>query len=226
MKLTEEEKNKLISAKDENEWYSICEEIKKVRNDLYPNDLAREVLDIYNNKFPVNKYPAWEEIRQELISRKSFLSWLSVGWLAFAAATGGFFTVMIRFLFPNVLFEPPQSFKICFPDEFAPGKVDLRFKKEYNVWIVRDEEKITALSTVCTHLGCTPNWLETERKFKCPCHGSGFRSTGINFEGPAPRPLERFKISLSNDGQILVDKTKSYKYEKGEWNREESYLKV
>ena len=99
-------------------------------------------------------------------------------------------------------------------------------KKEYNVWIVRDDEKITALSTVCTHLGCTPNWQETERKFKCPCHGSGFRATGINFEGPAPRPLERFKIALANDGQIMVDKTKMFKYEKGEWNREESFLKV
>ena len=51
---------------------------------------------------------------------------------------------------------------------------------------------------------------ETERKFKCPCHGSGFRSSGINFEGPAPRPLERYKISLANDGQILIDKTKHY----------------
>ena len=226
MKLTSEEKNKLISAKDENDWYSICEDIKSRRNGLYPNDLAREVLIIYQNKFPVNKYPAWEEIKLDLINRRSFLSWLSVGWIAFAAATGGFFTVIIRFLFPNVLFEPPQTFKIGYPDDFESGKVDLRFKKQYNVWIVRDDEKIIALSTVCTHLGCTPNWLEAERKFKCPCHGSGFRSSGINFEGPAPRPLERFQISLSNDGQILVDKTKSFKYEKGEWNRTESFLKV
>ena len=226
MKLTSEEKNKLISAKDENEWYSICEDIKSRRNGLYPNDLAREILSIYQNKFPVNKYPAWEELKLDLINRKSFLSWLSIGWMAFAAATGGFFTIIIRFLFPNVLFEPPQSFKIGYPDDFESGKVDLRFKKLYNVWIVRDEEKIIALSTVCTHLGCTPNWLETERKFKCPCHGSGFRSSGINFEGPAPRPLERYKISLANDGQILVDKTKSFKYEKGEWNRKESYFKV
>ena len=226
MKLTQEEKNKLISAKDESQWYAICEEIKIRRNNLYPNDLAREVLKIYHNKFPVNKYPAWEEIKIDLMSRKSFLSWLSIGWIAFAAATGGFFTAMIRFLFPNVLFEPPQTFKIGYPDDFESGKVDLRFKKQYNVWIVRDEQKIIALSTVCTHLGCTPNWLETERKFKCPCHGSGFRSSGINFEGPAPRPLERFKISLANDGQILVDKTKSFKYEKGEWNRIESFLKV
>ena len=226
MKLTQDEKNKLIAAKDEVEWYALCEEIKSRRNGLYPNDLAREVLTIYQNKFPVNKYPVWEELKENMMNRKSFLTWLSVGWVAFAAATGGFFTVMIRFLFPNVLFEPPQSFKIGYPDDFESGKVDLRFKKKYNVWIVRDDEKITALSTVCTHLGCTPNWLETERKFKCPCHGSGFRSSGINFEGPAPRPLERYKILLADDGQIKIDKTKSFKYEKGEWNRSESFLKV
>mgnify|MGYP003972058227 FL=1 len=226
MKLTQNEKNKLISAKNETEWYALCEKVKSRRNGLYPNELAREILVIYQNKFPVNQYPEWQKLKDQDMNRKSFLTVLSVGWIAFAAATGGFFTVLIRFLFPNVLFEPPQSFKIGFPEDFDPGKVDLRFKKKYNVWIVRDDEKITALSTVCTHLGCTPNWQETERKFKCPCHGSGFRATGINFEGPAPRPLERFKITLSNDGQIMVDKTKSFKYEKGEWNRNESFLKV
>ena len=66
------------------------------------------------------------------LDRKSFISWLSVGWLAFAGATGGFFTILIRFLFPNVLFEPPQSFKIGFPDDFAVGKEDTRFKKKKN----------------------------------------------------------------------------------------------
>ena len=157
--------------------------------------------------------------------KKSF-SWLGVGWAAFLGATGGFFTIMIRFLFPNVLFEPPQSFKIGMPEDFSPNTVDLRFKKEFNVWIVRDAANIYALSTVCTHLGCTPNWLETEKKFKCPCHGSGFRSTGINFEGPAPRPLERFRIFLADDGQITVDKNKKFAYEKGEWTRDESFLQV
>ena len=96
---------------------------------------------------------------QVVLDRKGFLNWLTIGWLAFAAATGGFFTVMIRFLFPNVLFEPPQSFKIGFPEEFVPGAVDIRFKKEYNIWVARNDEGIYALSTVCTHLGCTPNWL-------------------------------------------------------------------
>ena len=159
-------------------------------------------------------------------NRRSFLSWLSVGWLAYIGVTGGFFTVIIRFLFPNVLFEPPQTFKIGFPDDFSANSVDIKFKKQYNAWVVRDDESIFALSTVSTHLGCTPNWLPAESKFKCPCHGSGFRMTGIHFEGPAPRPLERFKISLANDGQILVDKTKSFKWEKGEWENPDSFLKV
>jgi len=160
------------------------------------------------------------------MNRKGFIKWLSIGWLAFAAATGGFFTIMIRYLFPNVLFEPPQSFKIGFPEDFEIGKVDLRFKKEFNVWVVRNDEGMYALSTVCTHLGCTPNWLTTERKFKCPCHGSGFRMSGMHFEGPAPRPLERYKIEMAADGQIIVDKTKSFKFEKGEWERDESFLRV
>ncbi len=160
------------------------------------------------------------------VDRKGFLGWMTVGWIAFSAATGGFFTMMIRFLFPNVLFEPPQSFKIGFPDDFTIGMVDIRFKKKYAVWIVRNESGLYALSTVCTHLGCTPNWLNTEQKFKCPCHGSGFRMTGINFEGPAPRPLERFKVYRAEDGQIVVDKTKKYQKEKGEWENPESFLKL
>ena len=128
--------------------------------------------------------------------------------------------------FPNVSFEPPMEFKIGYADDFEVAKVDLRFKKEFNVWVVRDKESIYALSTVCTHLGCTPNWLEAEKKFKCPCHGSGFRSSGMHFEGPAPRPLERFRIFLAGDGQIVVDKNKKFNFEKGEWTRPEASLKV
>jgi len=116
------------------------------------------------------------------------------------------------------------TFKVGYPDDYEVGMVDLRWKEKYGVWIVRVVEGMYVLSTVCTHLGCTPNWLETEKKFKCPCHGSGFYKTGINFEGPAPRPLERFKISLADDGQVLVDKSKIFQQEKGAWNNPESFL--
>ncbi|SVA08299.1 uncharacterized protein METZ01_LOCUS61153 [marine metagenome] len=160
------------------------------------------------------------------VTRRSFFSWLSLGWLAFVAATGGFFTMMLRFFFPNVLFEPVQTFRAGYPEDYEAGEVDLRWKAKYATWIVRNDEGIYALSTTCTHLGCTPNWLAAEQKFKCPCHGSGFRKTGINFEGPAPRPLERFKIVLADDGQIVIDKTKKYQQEKGQWGDPEAFLKV
>ena len=160
------------------------------------------------------------------VTRRSFFSWLSLGWLAFVAATGGFFTMMLRFFFPNVLFEPVQTFRAGYPEDYEAGQVDLRWKAKYATWIVRNDEGIYALSTTCTHLGCTPNWLEVEQKYKCPCHGSGFRKTGVNFEGPAPRPLERFKIVLADDGQIVIDKTKKYQQEKGQWSDPEAFLKV
>ncbi len=158
------------------------------------------------------------------MTRRNFLSTLGVAWTAFAAACGAGAIATGRFMFPNVLFEPPQSFKAGMPDEFITGTVDNRFKETFGVFVVRNEEGIYALKAVCTHLGCTPNWLDAENKFKCPCHGSGFYRTGVNFEGPAPRPLERYRIVLAEDGQIIIDKTKSFAYEKGEWTSPDSFL--
>ena len=163
---------------------------------------------------------------KEKVQRRSFISWLAVAWVAFAAATGGFLTMILRIFFPNVLFQPPQSFKIGPPEEYEIGLVDIRWQAQFGTWIIRDSEGIYALSTVCTHLGCTPNWLENESKFKCPCHGSGFRKSGINFEGPAPRPLERYRIVMADDGQILIDKSRKFQYEKGQWSDPEAFLLV
>ena len=161
----------------------------------------------------------------EMIGRRSFFSWIGLGWAAFAASALAAAAVSGRFLFPNVLFEPPSAFKAGLPTELLPDRVDERFKAR-GVWLVRNEEGVYALSTICTHLGCTPNWLENEQKFKCPCHGSGFYKSGINFEGPAPRPLERYAVALAEDGQILVDKSKKFQYEKGQWTSPEAFLKL
>lgn len=137
---------------------------------------------------------------------------------------------LARFMFPNILTEPPTKFKVGFPDDYAPGQVQTQFKAEFGVWIVRYEyegqPEIYALQSVCTHLGCTPNWLEGEQKFKCPCHGSGFYKDGINFEGPAPRPLERFAIRIADDGQLEVDKSRKFLEEKGEWKDSASFVPV
>jgi cytochrome b6-f complex iron-sulfur subunit len=169
---------------------------------------------------------AEEETRRGFISLMMG-SMLSLGYTCLAAV-GGLWTLgFARYLFPNILTEPPSKFKVGFPSDFAPGKVEEKFKAQFGVWIVNTEyagqQEICAIRTVCTHLGCTPNWLEAEQKFKCPCHGSGFYKDGINFEGPAPRPLERYAISLSDDGQLEVDKGKLFFEEMGQWSDPSSY---
>lgn len=159
--------------------------------------------------------------------RRSFL-W--VGFGAVGAVTTLWTLAVVKYMFPNVLREPPSKFKVGFPDAFPPGQVDERFKAQFGVWIVNTEyngqPQLVALKTVCTHLGCTPNWLEAEQKYKCPCHGSGFYKDGINFEGPAPRPLERYAIRVADDGQIEVDKSKTFQEEMGQWADPACYIPV
>jgi cytochrome b6-f complex iron-sulfur subunit len=175
------------------------------------------------------KKPADADDTSPLMSRRG---WIALSWGAFTAASAAALAATGRFMFPNVLNEPPAQFKIGFPNEYGPG-VDERFKDRFGVWVVRTPSDVVhntggffALISVCTHLGCTPNWLSAENKFKCPCHGSGFRPSGINFEGPAPRPLERARIVLAEDGQILVDKSRKFQFELGQWIDPESFLKV
>ena len=158
--------------------------------------------------------------------------WLGMAWGAFSAASAAALAATGRFMFPNVLNEPPQQFKVGFPADFGVG-VDERYKESNGVWIVRTNDDIVhrasgfyVLNTTCTHLGCTPNFLAAESKFKCPCHGSGFRPTGINFEGPAPRPLERNRIVLAEDGQIMIDKSRKFQFELGQWIDPDAFLRI
>ena len=159
-------------------------------------------------------------------------TWMALAWGAFTAASIAALAATGRMMFPNVLDEPPQQFKAGRPAEYGLG-VDERWKDTFGVWLVRtaddlvwDESGFYVLIAVCTHLGCTPNYLNAEEKFKCPCHGSGFHLTGINFEGPAPRPLERASITLADDGQLLVDKSKHFQYELGQWHSPGAFLKA
>ena len=163
-------------------------------------------------------------MRQRL-NRREFFSFLGLGWAAFTAAMAASGALVLRFFYPNVNFEPEMDFIAGVPDDFEEG-VDEKFKNGFGVWMVKQEGRLVALSNICTHLGCIPTWMPAELKFKCPCHGSGYYMNGINFEGPAPRPLERYRIVTLPDGRILVDKTKLFRHEKGEWNHPESYIEV
>lgn len=59
------------------------------------------------------------------------------------------------------------------------------------VWAVKQaEDHVVVYSPICTHLGCGYRWEQSERLFKCPCHGSVFDVKGAVVAGPAPRPLD------------------------------------
>jgi len=136
--------------------------------------------------------------------------------------------MFLRFFFPRALFEPSTVFKIGYPSDFQPG-VDERFKAQDRIWVVREADRIFVIFGRCTHLGCTPDWKPAERKFKCPCHGSGYTPEGVNFEGPAPRPMDRAHVELDATGQIVVDTSRLYSWPKGgvdQFNDPGSYVNV
>jgi cytochrome b6-f complex iron-sulfur subunit len=136
-------------------------------------------------------------------------------WSCVAAFLMAWFIAFFRFFLPRTLFEPATSFKIGYPSEFGLG-VDTKFQQKYRIWVDRTPDRLFVIYARCTHLGCTPDWKPSENKFKCPCHGSGYDSEGVNFEGPAPRPMDRAKVDLAPDGQILVDVSKLYQWPKGQ----------
>ncbi len=117
----------------------------------------------------------------------------------------------------------PAGSKSAFPTTFAPGQVETKFMAQFGVWVVqlrvqRPAADLRPARRSARTWAARPTGSKAEQKFKCPCHGSGFYKDGINFEGPAPRPLERYAIRLADDGQLEVDKSKMFQEELGQWN--------
>ena len=167
-------------------------------------------------------------------TRRNFLLALvatpfALAWTLLATFSGVWVLAIARFMFPNVLVELPSRFPVGPPSDYPPESVSTKYTAARGIWIVRTsqyngKDLIYALSSVCTHLGCTPSWLEGEQKFKCPCHGSGFYKNGMNFEGPAPRPLERVGLRIAADGSLEVDKSVKFQEEKGQWEDSKSFV--
>jgi cytochrome b6-f complex iron-sulfur subunit len=145
-----------------------------------------------------------DEEGKNLITRRYFFE--IIGSTALGIAAAGGLVRTIQFLSPNVLLEPAMKFKAGYVDNFLPGSVT--FVKEQKVYIVRaNEGYFYAVSAVCTHLGCITNWKSEQGIIACPCHGSKFTKQGKVIEGPAPRPLPRFLMTLDEQRQIIVDKS-------------------
>lgn len=125
--------------------------------------------------------------------------------------------MFVRFFLPRAIFEPSSTFRIGPPTDYALG-VDTKWQQQYRIWVTKTSDRLFVIYARCTHLGCTPDWKSSENKFKCPCHGSGYDSEGINFEGPAPRPMDRAHVQIDAEGQIVVDVSRLYEWPKGGTN--------
>jgi cytochrome b6-f complex iron-sulfur subunit len=143
------------------------------------------------------------------LTRRNFLNEVTVGALGVAGLGGAALTY--QFLSPNVLFEPATTFRAGNPDLYPVNSVT--FLQDQQVYIVRMPAGFYAVSAVCTHLGCVTQWKPEADMIACPCHGSKFKPNGVKIEGPAPRPLPHFAISLTADGELSVDKLQVIKAE-------------
>jgi cytochrome b6-f complex iron-sulfur subunit len=134
---------------------------------------------------------------------------LGTGWFGFLISLVGPALANVRYLFPNVVYEGPTHFKLGRPEEYPAGSVTVL--EDQRLFILHDPDGFRALSAVCTHLRCTvgafvpPDAEWKEAHARCPCHGSIFARDGHVLRGPAPRPLDFYRVSLAPDGRLLVD---------------------
>ncbi len=139
------------------------------------------------------------------MNRRSFLSWGTAGIAVLCSGVAVSFGAVVRFMVPSVFYEPPQSFKIGNPGDFAFGQPT--FLVDEKIFVFRDRDRGFAVASgVCTHLGCTVAHFQSDQNFHCPCHGSVFAADGSVVHGPAPKALQWFEVTQTRDGQLLVNK--------------------
>jgi len=136
----------------------------------------------------------------EAITRRKLLSWLT-GMGVFGSVLVSAFSNFI-FIKPRATYGQPNRFSIGKPEDYPAGSrmtLDVR-----RICVVRDGDRMAAISTTCTHLGCIVATSETG--FACPCHGSRYDQDGNVTGGPAPKRLPWFQVRLAPNGELEVDK--------------------
>jgi cytochrome b6-f complex iron-sulfur subunit len=142
------------------------------------------------------------ETDQEL-SRRSFFTKLGLGSLGIAAA--GTLTFYYRYLSPNVLFEASPVVNAGKAENYPLDSVTLDATS--GIYLIHVAEGFFSLNAVCTHLGCLTTWKPELGAIACPCHGSRFSREGQKLAGPAPKPLPWLKTWLSDDANLMVDRS-------------------
>jgi cytochrome b6-f complex iron-sulfur subunit len=143
------------------------------------------------------------------IDRREFFVRIGLGSMGIAAAGTAVFGY--QFLSPNVLYEPSPVVNMGKPESYQMDSVTLDV--DARIFVIHAKEGFFALNAVCTHLGCLTAWKPDLGIIACPCHGSKFavfqpadKKPGDKIEGPAPKPLPWLKMSLSEEGELIVDR--------------------
>ena len=143
------------------------------------------------------------------IDRREFFVRIGLGSMGIAAAGTAVFGY--QFLSPNVLYEPSPVVNMGRPESYQLDSVTLDV--DARIFVIHAKEGFFALNAVCTHLGCLTAWKPDLGIIACPCHGSKFavfqppdKKPGEKIEGPAPKPLPWLKMSLSEEGELIVDR--------------------
>jgi cytochrome b6-f complex iron-sulfur subunit len=136
---------------------------------------------------------------EKKITRRDFLGIIAFG--TFFASAIMSLAGLLKFMKPALLPDVPTTFKIGKPEDIPVGTIKIYPEKK--VMVTRDEEGVSAISLICTHLGCVVTRIE--EGFSCPCHGTIFDSQGLVVEGPAPKPLPWLEVSNHPSGKLMVD---------------------
>ncbi len=146
---------------------------------------------------------------KKIFDRRAFFVRLGLGSLGIA--TAGTAAFAYQYLSPNVLFEPSPIINAGKPESYPVDSVTLDANS--GIYLIRSQEGFFALSAICTHLGCLTAWKPELGIIACPCHGSKFsvfdpkRNPGQKIEGPAPKPLPWLRTWVSDEGDLMIDRS-------------------
>lgn len=134
-------------------------------------------------------------------TRRDFLRWTVAGASTFflAEAAVGFVT----FFWPQKIGAFGSEISVPAADVPKVGAPPI-VNRDGKFWLIQNDDGLLAMYWKCVHLGCTVPWIEAEGQFHCPCHGSLYNRFGQVIGGPAPRPLDLMKVTVSG-GSVSVD---------------------
>jgi len=114
-------------------------------------------------------------------------------------------------VYPIVKYIIPPAKKVTIVDELNVGKASevpagkgkiYQFNED-KVIVVNSGGTLTAVSAVCTHLGCLVNWVESDNEYFCPCHSAKYTRSGEIISGPQPLPLKQYSARIEGDDIII-----------------------